>query len=77
MALDRSERARLHRIRRQLARQDPECGRRLREYSERIAGNAGPAEREPAPWAAVLLIWAAVLAAAVILVVATATATGA
>lgn len=72
MALDPSERARLQRIQRQLVREDPECGRRLRDYSARLADNAGPAEPEPVPWAGVLLVWAAVLAAAVILVAATA-----
>ncbi|MDT0302543.1 DUF3040 domain-containing protein [Streptomonospora wellingtoniae] len=71
MALERGERAKLDRIGRNLAREDPECRRRLREYSDRLARNAGEADREPAPWAAVLVVWAAVLTSALILLAAT------
>ncbi|QBI54516.1 DUF3040 domain-containing protein [Streptomonospora litoralis] len=83
MALDRRDEARLHRLQRQLAADDPDCHRRMRDYSDRLARNraataepAGPAEptaaREPAPWAGVLLVWAVVLAAALVLIAATA-----
>jgi len=71
MALDREDQARLRRIQRQLAAEDPDCEQRIRDYSELLAGNRRRTA-EPAPWTALLLIWALVVAAAVILVAATA-----
>ncbi|GAB3459160.1 hypothetical protein GCM10027570_43050 [Streptomonospora sediminis] len=72
MGLGRRDEARLHGIQRRLAADDPDWCRRLRNGSARLAEHGRSAGAEPVPWAGVLLVWAAVLAAALLLISATA-----
>lgn len=64
----RDEYRRLRRIEEGLAANDRDYVRRLRGESERLADAPTEAVTEPVPWAAVALVWGAVLVAALLLI---------